>query len=153
MSIILTVEGPNRERTGWRDLTYSLWHRTLGDDLLYIDLDGIEVCRKCRRILLLAETAYDTGRVKPTTILERLARRHADQPEAYLVHWTAKDVRLEICPQFRGTGRVTVRELETIRPTLLVPKRNALGTLTPREWGEIIRACYSKCDHVRRRCS
>lgn len=152
MTIILKVEGANRERTGWRDLTYSRWHRTLGDDLLYIDLDGIEVCRKCHRILSLAETAYDTGRVKPTTILERLARRHADQPEAYLIHWTAKDVGVKDCPQCRGTGRVIIRELETIRPTLLVPKRNVLGRLSPREWGEIIRNCYSKCDHVRRQC-
>jgi pyruvate-formate lyase-activating enzyme len=64
------------ERFGTRDLTYSRWHRTLADDLPYIDLDAIEYCQGCREALLLIELALDVGQsVKATTVLRKLATR------------------------------------------------------------------------------
>jgi len=44
------------ERTGERDLTYSRWHRTLGDPYYMIDLDSIE-WRSGKGIVALIETA------------------------------------------------------------------------------------------------
>lgn len=39
-----------------------------------IDIDGLDYCRRCRKPLLLVEAARDTGRDKPTIVLETLAR-------------------------------------------------------------------------------
>lgn len=75
------------ERTGERDLAYSAWHRTLDDELTYIDLDAVEYCAKCREPLLLMELARDHGQPKATTVLRALARR-ADLP-AILVFYSA----------------------------------------------------------------
>lgn len=80
------------ERTGRRDLTYSAWHRPpsigrflppeVARALTYIDVDAVEVCDDCGEPLLLIELARDVGQAhKPTTIMQRLARR-ADLPAA-----------------------------------------------------------------------
>lgn len=52
----------NRERTGWRDFAYSKWHRELDDRLSFLDIDWIERCDSCKRILAVCELAVDTGR-------------------------------------------------------------------------------------------
>lgn len=71
-----------RERTGYRDLTYSRWHRLLADldpvdaSLHYVDVDAAEFCSVCKEPLALIETARDVGQSwKPTTVLARLAAR------------------------------------------------------------------------------
>jgi hypothetical protein len=63
------------ERTGKRDLTYSLWHRTLGDDISMIDIDSVEYCNRCLEPLALIETAIDTGQHKYAYITRRLAEK------------------------------------------------------------------------------
>lgn len=64
------------ERFFTRDLTYSQWHRSLNNDLTYIDLDGIEYCDKCKEPLLLVELAQDIGQnLKPTTVMRKLAEK------------------------------------------------------------------------------
>lgn len=66
------------ERYETRDRTYSNWHRyACSDDAFMIDVDGLESCsdRRCRRPLLLVETARDVGQaVKPATALVGLAK-------------------------------------------------------------------------------
>jgi hypothetical protein len=61
------------ERTGHRDLTFSAWHRTLRDDLHYMDLDYVGFCHKCRVILCVAEICFDNGQYKPTTVTRNAA--------------------------------------------------------------------------------
>lgn len=65
------------ERHGSRSLVFSKWHRLfLADDEPMIDLDGVEYCATCREPLVLIEVARDVGQSwKPTTVMERLARR------------------------------------------------------------------------------
>ena len=65
-----------QERYGTRDLTYSKWHRTLADDLTYIDVDALEYCQRCREPLALIEIARDVGQsFKATPVLRKLAAR------------------------------------------------------------------------------
>lgn len=63
------------ERFGERDLTYSRWHRSLEDELTYIDIDACEYCENCREPLALIETAMDVGQsFKATTVMRNLAK-------------------------------------------------------------------------------
>lgn len=67
---------PNRERTGWRDYAYSAWHRTLSDRLSFLDLDWVERCDSCSRILAVYELAVDGGRDdKAYWTTQQVARR------------------------------------------------------------------------------
>ena len=51
-----SVDMVKPERTGERDLTYSRWHRTLGDPYYMIDLDSVE-WRSEKGIVAVIETA------------------------------------------------------------------------------------------------
>ena len=54
---------------------YSEWHRSLKNDLGYIDIDSVGICLKCKQPLYLAETTFDVGQAwKATTTTEKLAR-------------------------------------------------------------------------------
>ena len=44
---------------GWRDQAYSAWHRTLHDDLDFLDIDWIEYCHTCNRRLAVYELCAD----------------------------------------------------------------------------------------------
>ena len=65
----------NKERWGTRDLSYSGWHRTLGSELTYTDIDACEYCYKCEAPLVLIETAMDVGQSgKYTVPIYKLAK-------------------------------------------------------------------------------
>ena len=54
---------------------YSEWHRSLKNDLRYVDIDSGGICNKCKQPLYLAETTFDVGQSwKATTATEWLAR-------------------------------------------------------------------------------
>ena len=54
---------------------YSEWHRSLKNDLRYVDIDSCGICNKCKLPLYLAETTFDVGQSwKATTATEWLAR-------------------------------------------------------------------------------
>ena len=54
---------------------YSEWHRSLKNELGYIDIDSVGICLKCKQPLYLAETTFDVGQAwKATTTTEKLAR-------------------------------------------------------------------------------
>ena len=54
---------------------YSEWHRSLKNDLRYVDIDSCGICNKCKQPIYLAETAFDVGQSwKATTATEWLAR-------------------------------------------------------------------------------
>ena len=54
---------------------YSEWHRSLKNDLRYVDIDSCGICNKCKQPLYLAETTFDVGQSwKATTATEWLAR-------------------------------------------------------------------------------
>tara|TARA_R100000458_G_scaffold56584_1_gene61677 strand:- start:128 stop:520 length:393 start_codon:yes stop_codon:yes gene_type:complete len=54
---------------------YSEWHRSLKNDLRYVDIDSCGLCNKCKQPLYLAETTFDVGQSwKATTATEWLAQ-------------------------------------------------------------------------------
>lgn len=64
------------ERYGRRDMLFSRWHRNLDDTYKFLDVDWIEFCHVCSEPLAVVEIAQDVGQKwKPTTVLERLAKR------------------------------------------------------------------------------
>jgi len=79
-----------KERSGKRDLSYSIWHRkTCGRHLYCIDIDAVEYCPRCNEPLALIELAVDIGQEhKSTVVMANLAKK-AGVP-AYLVFY-AKD--------------------------------------------------------------
>lgn len=64
------------ERTGWRDMTYSVWHRSLPWELSLVDLDWIERCDVCKQILGVLELARDEGHQdeKAAWVTQKVAR-------------------------------------------------------------------------------
>ena len=77
-----------KERSGKRDLSYSIWHRKTGGRHLYsIDIDAVEYCLRCKEPLALIELAVDIGQEhKSTVVMTNLAKK-AGVP-AYLVFYT-----------------------------------------------------------------
>tara|TARA_Y100000592_G_scaffold93163_1_gene155948 strand:+ start:197 stop:574 length:378 start_codon:yes stop_codon:yes gene_type:complete len=69
---------------------YSEWHRSLKNDLGYIDIDSVGICLKCKQPLYLAETTFDVGQAwKATTTTEALARM-ANLP-SFLIFYKVED--------------------------------------------------------------
>ena len=69
---------------------YSEWHRSLKNDLGYIDIDSVGICLKCKQPLYLAETPFDVGQAwKATTTTEALARM-ANLP-SFLIFYKVED--------------------------------------------------------------
>ena len=69
---------------------YSEWHRSLKNDLGYIDIDSCGICLKCKMPLYLAETTFDVGQSwKATTTTEWLARM-ANLP-SFLIFYKVED--------------------------------------------------------------
>ena len=53
----------------------SEWHRSLKNDLRYVDIDSCGICNKCKQPIYLAETTFDVGQSwKATTATEWLAQ-------------------------------------------------------------------------------
>lgn len=110
------------ERYGTRDLAYSAWHRTLDDDLTYIDVDACEYCSRCREPLALIETARDVGQAfKATSVLRALAMRSG--VPALLVLYS-------VDPH----GSVTQFRVRSV-----APRQGALKVLTPDQFADGLR--------------
>ena len=72
---------------------YSEWHRSLKNDLGYIDIDSVGICLKCKQPLYLAETTFDVGQAwKATTTTEKLARL-ANLP-SFLIFYKVKNKKV-----------------------------------------------------------
>ena len=94
----------DEERYGYRDLTYSKWHRPssgfLGRSISYIDLDCCEYCKSCYAPLVLLELAKDVGQLDKAVMVTHHLAKLSNLP-AYLVFYhTNPDIRGGI-DQFR----------------------------------------------------
>ena len=101
---------------------FSEFHR-LFDGLAGVDLDFIEICKKCQEPLAMFETAVDKGQTyKTTTVTEKVAR--ACKVPAYLVFYTPGLAHDEV-KQFR------IRKLTPNEPDLRV--------MEPKEFIKLLR--------------
>lgn len=115
-----------QEKYGTRDLTYSKWHRTLDDELTYIDLDCIEYCADCKHPLVLIELARDVGQsYKATTVMRNLASK-AGLP-AYLVFYRVSNGDL---------GPIDLFRVKQVSPTFDQEQRK----MTPDEYSQFLRS-------------
>ena len=67
----------NIEHTGEREIVYNLWHRQF-PGLGFVDIDHVEMCKRCQQPLALIETARDTGIAldyKKAHVTQNIARR------------------------------------------------------------------------------
>lgn len=116
----------NSERSGWRDRAYSEWHRTLGDEFDFLDIDWIERCHECKKALAIYELCADIDReTKPANVTRDLAA--ALQVPSYLVLYAATNGVLE---------RLRVRRLDTYAEW---------QQLTPKQWAAVLaslRVCH-----------
>lgn len=62
----------NERNGGWRDQTYSAWHRALPFELDFLDIDWIEVCHVCKRIVAVYELCADIEQVQKVTYQTRV---------------------------------------------------------------------------------
>ena len=71
---------------------YSEWHRSLKNDLRYVDIDSCGICNKCKQPLYLAETTCDVGQSwKATTATEWLAQ--AAKLPSFLIFYKVNENR------------------------------------------------------------
>ena len=87
------------ERTGWRTLKYSSWHRVpslsrytprqIASQIAMIDIDACEYCRRCSTPLALIETAETRSDPKPARVTQTLAALAGI--EAYSVSYWSDD--------------------------------------------------------------
>ena len=139
----------SRERTGVRDLTYSIWHRehSLGRYFqdrraaficAMVDIDSLEYCRYCYEPLALIETAQGRRLTRPkdAAATSVLARR-ASVP-AYSAQYTVDDGG--------GIAEIALRQIEPPHHggdcDVLTPKAYAdfLLGLRERHWSSCTKA-------------
>jgi hypothetical protein len=114
----------NRERSGWRDLYISAFHRVrFDDDSSAFDLDLVGLCGRCvGHLYVIESTRQRVG--KPTAWTERTAMR-LNVPGllvAYAVHddWPPDMVRTK-------TSRELVENIAAIEATRVYPDRTKIG--------------------------
>ena len=135
---------PQEERMGFRDLTYSRWHRLdsikrfLNEEqaqlLWMIDLDAspwVEWDDGIKEPMALIETARasSNGLNKPFSIIQGLARRTRPNIPAYVVLYTASSTR--------WLGQT--RDIDSFRVKRVWPNpRDVWETKTPSEYAQFL---------------
>lgn len=120
------------ERTGFRDLTYSAWHRTLSASLAMIDVDSVECCWRCFEPLALIEVTRDNGKRKSSTLIRKLARKAGIQ--AWVVRYRTDGSFID--EQGRKHDSITQFMVSKVMP-------DGWGTskaMMPEEWAEVLRS-------------
>jgi len=97
---------------------YSQWHRYISEDLGMIDLDQVEICRKCYEPLFIAETCYDKNQTHKTyTTTRRIAERA--KLDAYLIFYKFDESK---------------QMITSFRIQKVAPYKSELLELTVEEW-------------------
>lgn len=119
------------ERFGQRDLTFSLWHRSLPNRCTCIDIDFLEYCQRCRAPLALIEIAREVGQEnKPTLVMQRLAE--AAGIVAYVVIYTVDGTQLD--------------SIGNCRVAKVAPERGEFFNMRPAQVGELITKIHDDHD-------
>jgi len=122
----------NEERTGFRSLIYSSWHRpqaikrylniTDAMKLLVIDIDWCEACRLCSEPVALIETAYtraaqSQGLVPKDARITALLARMAKIPAYSVLYFgEVKKTRCGACEQYSESGDIKAFLVRRIQP-------------------------------------
>jgi len=147
------------ERTGFRDLTYSMWHReanlrpVLGRraawELGMVDIDGCEYCVYCKEALALIETQRSTAPPKNASVTAGLAHK-AGLP-AYSVSVVAEapnyctDCGAPLPATYGPIRRFRVRQIEPYNRTELVSPLDGAVGLSPEEYARWLHSIHQAC--------
>ena len=115
------------EKTWKRDLTYSLWHRGLEDDITMIDIDSVEYCSTCFEPLALLELARDVGQSHKPHIVTKKPAEKAGLP-AYVVFYKVNE---------KG-------EIIQFRVRQVAPTEGEERIMTPEQYADFLRKLHRK---------
>ena len=94
---------------------YSEWHRSLKNDLRYVDIDSCGICNKCKQPLYLAETTFDVGQSwKATTATEWLAQ--AANIPSFLIFYKVNENREVISLRVKQLTPIKDRKEFVLKP-------------------------------------
>ena len=94
---------------------YSEWHRSLKNDLRYVDIDSCGICNKCKQPIYLAETTFDVGQSwKATTATEWLAQ--AANIPSFLIFYKVNENREVISLRIKQLTPIKDRKEIILKP-------------------------------------
>ena len=94
---------------------YSEWHRSLKNDLRYVDIDSCGICNKCKQPIYLAETTFDVGQSwKATTATEWLAQ--AANIPSFLIFYKVNENREVISLRVKQLTPIKDRKEIILKP-------------------------------------
>ena len=94
---------------------YSEWHRSLKNDLRYVDIDSCGICNKCKQPIYLAETTFDVGQSwKATTATEWLAQ--AANIPSFLIFYKVNENREVISLRVKQLTPIKDRKEVLLKP-------------------------------------
>lgn len=94
---------------------YSEWHRSLKNDLRYVDIDSCGICNKCKQPIYLAETTFDVGQSwKATTATEWLAQ--AANIPSFLIFYKVNENREVISLRVKQLTPIKDRKEFVLKP-------------------------------------
>lgn len=143
---------------GHRDLTYSHWHRAdqiaalLGGSLLaayqlgQIDIDGVEYCLLCRKVLGLVEAARDVGQDKNFKVTRQAAL--AAGVQAWVVLYTPAEPA-KTCDSC-GSPIAPWPDIAHFRVRAVAPTIGSYEIVAPDEWAR--RLVQLRVDHRASSC-
>lgn len=146
------------ERYGHRDLTYSNWHRVdqiatlLGGSSLaayqlgQIDIDGVEYCLLCRKVLALVEAARDVGQDKNFRVTREAALMAGVR--AWVVLYTPAEPA-RTCGSC-GSPVAPWPDIARFRVKAVAPTVEPYEVLSPDEWAR--RLVQLRIDHRASSC-
>ena len=120
------------ERFSQRDLAYSKWHRHLGNDVTFVDIDAVEYCNKCMSPLAIMELAQDVEQPnKPFMLTLRMAR--ACNVPGYVVLYTADETKEE---------KDTIVRMRVMK---IYPEISGFNEVSGKDFGAWLKSLHDNC--------
>lgn len=114
------------ERTGYRSLVYSAWHRVgslrkligpvRASKLTMVDIDSCEACPFCSDPVALIETAHTADDPKPARITSRLAWKAGVEAYSVSYHGTIDRSVCDVCGRGGENGEIGEFRVRRIEP-------------------------------------
>jgi len=108
---------------------YSRWHRKY-EGLAYIDLDAIEVCKKCTTPLAIIELTKDFGQKFKTFKLTKMIADKLELP-GFVVYYRTKGIMDDEIISFN---------VQKVSPTIT----NVFKDITPGKWVKYLRKLHTE---------